>query len=163
VKALNLIRKSTGLNICLKLIGGGSRSYALKLKETILHEQLERYVTMIGNIKHGDLIKEYQSADIFVFASSCETFGITLLEAMGSRLPIACSNRTGLYDILKDAGLYFNPEDVRNISEIIEELILNIELRQKLGELAYAFAKHYTWERCALETFQYLKTVRNVL
>jgi glycosyltransferase involved in cell wall biosynthesis len=157
VKAVQLLRFSTGLDIYLNLIGGGNSTAAKELDEFVKKEKIQDFVFVNGNLNYEDLLKEYRSADIFVFASSCETFGITVLEAMGARLPIACSNRTGLSEILKDAGVYFDPEEPESIAESIKKLISNIELRATFGERAYQYALDYTWERCASETFKYIK------
>ena len=157
VKAVQLLRVSMGLDIYLNLIGGGNSSAALELNEYVKNENIQEFVFVNGKVNYKDLLKEYHSADIFIFASSCETFGITILEAMGARLPIACSNRTGLSEILKDAGVYFDPEDPLSIAESIRKLISDIELRMTLGERAYKYAVDYTWERCASETFNYIK------
>ena len=160
VKAIGILRKSAGLNVCLKLIGGGDSSAALQLNQFVQSENAQEYVNIMGSIDYQVLLKEYISTDIFIFASSCETFGITILEAMGSRLPIACSDRTGLSEILKDAGVYFDPFDPKSIAAAVEKLIKDIELRKTLGEKAYLYSLDYTWERCALETFGYIKTLK---
>ena len=80
----------------------------------------------IGNVKHKDLIRYYNEADIFIFASSCETFGMILLEAMASGLPIACSKISSMPEILKQNGEYFNPKDPESISKAIMKIISNI-------------------------------------
>jgi glycosyltransferase involved in cell wall biosynthesis len=110
-------------------------------------------------VEYLELLSEYQKTDIFVFASSSETFGITVLEAMGARLPIACSDRTGLPEILKDAGVYFNPEEPSSIAEAIRQLIESVELRKMLGERAYQYALNYRWDRCSSETINFIKEV----
>lgn len=161
VKAIQLLRNSTRLNICLDLIGGGDSSAAIELNKYVHDNNINDFIFIKGSSTYTNLVKEYDSADIFIFASSCETFGITILEAMGARLPIACSNKTGLSEILKDAGLYFDPENPQNISDIIYELINNLSLRKALGERAYQYALDYTWQRCAKETFSYIKKIKN--
>jgi glycosyltransferase involved in cell wall biosynthesis len=157
IKAVKLLRVSTRLDIRLNLIGGGKSTYAFKLEDFIKKSDFHDFIIISANMNYEDLVKEYRSADMFIFASSCETFGITILEAMGSRLPIACSNRTGLPDILKDAGVYFDPEDPKSIAEALQKLIQDKELRKTLGERAYRYSLDYTWERCASETFNYIK------
>lgn len=160
VKAVQLLRDSTKLDICLNLIGGGNSSYAVQLHNYVENENIQEFVSVNENVNYTELINEYSSSDIFIFASSCETFGITILEAMGARLPIACSNRTGLSEILKDAGVYFDPEDPRNIAEEVEKLIMNIELRETLGERAFRYSLDYTWSHCASETIAFIKKLR---
>lgn len=159
IKAVQILREETGFNFHLTLIGGGTSSYAVELKTYVAKEEIEHFISVKDKVDYDDLLCEYQSTDIFVFASSCETFGITLLEAMGARLPIACSNQTGLSEILKDAGVYFNPEQPESIVFAIKEITSNLELRETLGEKAYKYASSYTWEQCALETIEYIKEI----
>ena len=159
VKAVQLVRLSSSLDIRLNLFGGGVSSGAIKLKDFVASENAGDYVTVGGNVHYKDLIKEYARTDIFIFASSCEAFGITILEAMGARLPIACSDRTGLPEILKDAGVYFNPEDPASIASAINTLITDEDLRKTVGEKAYKYALDYTWERSANQTFNYIQKI----
>ena len=72
----------------------------------------------------------YES-DIFIFASSSETFGISLLEAMALGLPIVCSNKSSLPEILDDGGLYFDPNNHIELYNQINKLIKNKKLRKK--------------------------------
>jgi len=160
VQAVKILRETVGLDICLNLIGGGDENASMELEKFVQTENAKEFVNLAGSVDYGALLNEYNSADIFIFASSCETFGITLLEAMGARLPVACSNRTGLSEILKDAGVYFDPEDSQSIADAVQKLIMDIKLRETLGEKAYLYALDYTWERCASETYNYIKTAR---
>lgn len=156
IKAVKILKKTMGINLQLNLIGGGNPETQKQVQDLIKSENLSDSVNLYGHMEYELLMKEYKSADIFVFASSCETFGITILEAMGARLPIACSNRTGLSEILKDAGVYFNPDDPKSIAETLNKLIFDVELRRILGESAYEYVLPYTWKRCAYETMNYL-------
>ena len=159
VKAFEILKKSMNMNLKLRFIGGGNSSAYIELEEYILSIELNDYITFKQFVDSDGLVEEYRFGDIFVFASSCETFGITLLEAMGSKLPIACSNRTGLPDILKDAGVYFDPLDVTSICSALETIIQNQHEREKLGHKAFNYAKEYTWEKCSKETFDFLRTI----
>ena len=80
---------------------------------------------------------------------------------MGSKSPIACSNRTGLPAILKDAGVYFDPFNVLSIKTALYELISNQDKREELGSKGYLYAQEYTWKKCAEETFEFIKTIIN--
>lgn len=162
VKAVQLLREETGLDIYINLIGGGDSSAAFELNNYVINENIQAFVFVKANMNYENLSEEYSAADIFIFASSCETFGITILEAMGAKLPIACSDRTGLSEILKDAGLYFNPEDPKSIADTVQKLILDINLRETLGKKAYHYALDYTWKRCASETFSYINTLKKI-
>lgn len=162
VQAVQILRRETGLDFHLKLIGGGTSSYSKKLRSYIESVNSEQFVTIKDKVEYADLLREYAMSDIFIFASSCETFGITLLEAMGARLPVACSNQTGLSGILKDAGVYFDPDKPESIALAIKEISDNMTLRQALGEKAYTYALPYTWEQCATETFKYISEIEKI-
>lgn len=152
-------RGASKLDIRLRLVGGGPPETTRQIQEKIDSEGAAEFVEIVGAVDYSSLQNEYDEADLFIFASSCETFGITLLEAMGARLPIACADKTGLSEILKDAGVYFNPEDVSSIAAALIQLMESSRKRLELGELAHRYAKEYTWSRCAELTFDYLKTL----
>jgi glycosyltransferase involved in cell wall biosynthesis len=113
----------------------------------------------LGAVPHGELHDIYHAADAFVFASSCENLPNILLEAMAAGLPIACSDRRPMPDVLGEAGVYFNPEDTASIAGALEQLVLDVSLRERCAHLAFATSSHYTWERCAQDTFDFLKSV----
>ena len=139
------------------MIGGGDSSSKVQLQKLIQSLHAEDYVTLIDFVPHKTLLQEYRNADICVFASSCETFGISLLEAMGAKLPIACSDRVGLSEILRDAGIYFNPDSPKSIATALGKLIESADLRQACGERAGRYALDYSWRRCAQETAAFLE------
>ncbi|EMN94791.1 glycosyltransferases group 1 [Leptospira interrogans serovar Medanensis str. UT053] len=105
--------------------------------------------------------KIYHSADIFVFASSCETFGQIVTEAMAAGLPIACSNMSSMKEILLDNALYFNPEDPISIADSLGKLIDSPNLRTKLARNAYKRSKIYSWKKTADSTFEFFHDVLN--
>lgn len=114
--------------------------------------------------KHVDLaavVRFYHSADAFIFASSCENMPNILLEAMSAGLPIVCSSYGPMPEFLKKGGIYFDPEKVSDIEDTLEKMILNVELRTKIASLSYAESKQYSWEKCADQTFSFLKQVAN--
>ena len=160
VKAVKILRETLGIDIRLDIAGGGDQTAFMELKQFVQDENSGDFVNLAGEVEYSALLKYYKAADIFIFASSSETFGITILEAMGARLPIACSDRTGLADILRDAGVYFDPENPQDIADAVQKLIGDAKLRETLGEKAYIYASEYTWERCAAETFAYIKDLK---
>ena len=149
---------SEGFKLKLDLIGGGD-SRALRRMNKAINRNRDQgeFVNYLGNLPHRETLSRYQKSDIFVFPSSCETFGISLLEAMESGLSIACSDRGPMPDILKDGGLYFNPESVCSIIECLRYLLVRPELRKSLGEKARKYAQAYSWTKCAEETFSFLQ------
>ncbi len=101
----------------------------------------------------------YHQADAFVFASSCENLPNTLLEAMAAGLPIASSNTGPMTEVLGDAAVYFDPERPAEIAAAIRRMLEDRMLReQKAGE-AYDRASGFNWQRCARETFEFIRCV----
>ena len=161
VKAFQELKLETKFDIHLNFVGGGTSSALEELKKYLQVNNLKDSITLKRYLNSSELVQEFETNDIFLFASSCETFGITLLEAMGAKLPIACSNRTGLPAILKDAGVYFDPFNVSSIKTALYELISNQDKRKEFGSKGYLYAQDYTWEKCAEETFEFIKTIIN--
>jgi glycosyltransferase involved in cell wall biosynthesis len=157
VKSVYDLRKR-GYEINLSLVGGGSGYYyenLLSYIETL--NDYEQWLEIRNFIKKNQLVDIINKSDIFIFASSCETFGITLLEAMSAGMPIVCSKKSSLPEILLDGGSYFDPKNVNELMKRLEELILDKNLRLKLGERALEISKNYTWQKCSYETFHFLE------
>lgn len=149
-----------GYSVELTLVGSQYPSAWNKLKRSInIHPEYASHITYLSNVPYDELNKVYAAADIFVFASSCETFSLVLLESMTSNLPIACSDRDTLKDTLGDGGIYFDPYSAESIEKSIIELIDNNVLREELRAKAYTRAQSYSWSACADQTFRYLSKI----
>lgn len=159
VRALfNLLDK--GYDVELKLVGSHYKPAMDKLNEAVMSRpEYADKVSYSPFVTHHALTEIYQEADIFVFASSCETFSLILLEAMASGLPIACSDRDTLKDTLKDAGVYFDPYNAHDIEHVLFKLIQDKHLREELRKRAHLIASSYTWEFCSDLTFKCLSEV----
>ncbi len=160
VEAVAQLRKA-GLPVVLDLIGGTEcPSSGKRLIKTMLREDPEgNFIHYLDHVPYSELPKYYHRSDAFIFASSCENLPNILLEAMASGLPIACSDRGPMPEVLRDAGTYFNPEQPEEIAEALHALTGSLELRQQCAAQAYEQARLYSWERCARETFSYLAEV----
>lgn len=156
VRAVALLR-NRGYNLTLTLVGGGSGLAQHLLDEQIIASDPEReFVEQLDFLPQSDLPGYLANSDMFVFASSCENLPITLLEAMAVGLPIACSNRGPMPEVLKDGGIYFDPEDDISIAAAIEEIIRNPAVRQAIAERAKSLANKYSWTHCADETWDFI-------
>jgi glycosyltransferase involved in cell wall biosynthesis len=156
VRAIKVLRMR-GHNVTLTLTGGGNREGQALLEQEMQRTDPDRsFVQILDFVPHADIPKLIANADLFVFASSVETFGITLLEAMTIGMPIACSNRSSLPETLQDGGVYFDPQDDRSIAEAIEALIADASLRQHLAARAKQLAEPYSWQKCAAQTWDYI-------
>jgi glycosyltransferase involved in cell wall biosynthesis len=123
------------------------------------HDPGEEFLHYRGAVPFDELPGLYRQADAFVFASSCENLPNILLEAMASGLPIACSNLGPMPEVLGDAGAYFHPEHPAEIASALQQLFEQPEVRNRLAHAALARARHFSWKRCADETFSFLTQV----
>jgi hypothetical protein len=118
-----------------------------------------------GKIDDKDLPALYQGALAFIYPSLYEGFGLQLVEAMASGIPVLASNRTSLPEVLNGAGLLFDPEDPENIAKQIKTIVTNRVLYEELCQKSKERAKFFSWEKTAKETLKvYLKLLgRNCL
>ena len=156
VEAVSRLRKR-GHDLQLELVGGGDGRAQKRLQEKIAEVDPDcRFVTQREFVPQRVLPQFLAAADIFVFASSCENMPNTLVEAMTAGVPIACSNRGPMPEVLKDGGVYFDPENPDSIAEAIVDLIANPAKRLLLADRAKELSRQYSWSRCAHETFSFI-------
>jgi glycosyltransferase involved in cell wall biosynthesis len=161
VEAVSQLQRE-GLDVELVMIGPSWPEARRKLRRSMTRFAVApASVTYLGAVKHAELHKHYQQADLFVYASSCENLPNILLEAMASAKPIACSSRGPMPEVLKDAGVYFDPERAESIAAAIRQLIDSPTLRKEKSELALRYSEDYSWCRCAQESFDYLAQIAN--
>lgn len=152
--------RAHGLPVALDLIGSSTPKALQRLRITLVRlDPAGEFIRYHGHTPYDQLALHYHRADAFAFASSCETFGQILLEAMAAGLPIACSDRSAMPEILGDAGVYFDPERPDTIAQAMSALMESAALRDRLAAAAYERSLSYSWERCSRETFQYLAQV----
>lgn len=159
VRAIARLRR-TGHRVRLTLIGGGSGAAETLLNDSVAEEDpFGDFVTRLDSVPHHEIPSHLAKADIFVFASSCENMPNTLVEAMASGLPIACSNRGPMPEILMDSGAFFDPESPQSIADAIAKLLSDKNLRNDFAAKSKALSNQYSWSRCARETWRFLADV----
>ncbi len=102
-----------------------------------------------GSVKHSEVQSYLFSADVLLFASSCENMPNTLLEYMSAKKPILCSNRGPMPEVLGDWNYYFNPEDVNSIVFNLDRLMNDFSLWNDLASLAFERVEKYSWKKCS--------------
>ncbi len=159
VEAVAALRKQ-GFSIVLDLVGPVYPAALKRLNQTIDRVAVERrWVHYHGAIPFNELHLRYAEADLGLFASSCENMPNILLETMASGLPIACSNRGPMPEVLGQAGVFFNPEQPEDIARALRELIESPQTRTELARESYGRVQEYSWLRCADETFDFLARI----
>jgi glycosyltransferase involved in cell wall biosynthesis len=159
VEAVAILRKE-GLPVVLDLVGPAYMPALKRLNEIIDRLDPEKsWVCYHGSIPYPNLHTMYADADLGIWASTCETFGLILLEAMSSGLPMACSNKQPMPEVVGSAAIYFDPESPSDIAHALRQLIQSRNLRTELSQQGYQRAKLYSWQQCANETFEFLVSI----
>jgi glycosyltransferase involved in cell wall biosynthesis len=159
VEAIATLRKQ-GFPISLDLVGPAYPAALQRLDVSIDQCDPDKsWIFYHGSIPFSALHYQYMQANLGLFASSCENMPNILLEMMASGLPIACSNRGPMPEVLGAGGVYFDPENTADVARALLELIESPQLRTEIAIVSHQSAKQYSWQRCADETFGFLSSV----
>jgi glycosyltransferase involved in cell wall biosynthesis len=115
---------------------------------------LQDAVRFVGPVKDADLPALYGGAELFVFPSEYEGFGLPVLEAMACSAPVVCGNRSSLPEVAGDAALLCDPQDVVALARTIEQALTDRDLRATLQQRGLARAAQFSWEQTAQQTRQ---------
>ena len=149
-----------GLPIRLDLYGSARPGILPRLTEAMNRfDARGKFVHYLGEVDYQKIHRCYAAADLCVFASSCENMPNILIESMAAGLPIACSDRGPMPEVLGDAGIYFDPEDPASIASAVRKLAAAPALRAEKAAAASAAALQFSWSRCASETLDFLAGV----
>ena len=116
---------------------------------------LAPWINMTGYLSEEEVRRIYRLAMAFIFPSLCEGFGLPLIEAMASGIPVAASFTSAIPEVCKDAALYFRPEDPESIAEKIIFLLESNQAREELVAKGKKRALNFSWEKAAAETLEF--------
>lgn len=129
----------------LKIVGGGGERPVLM--RLVREAGLESRITFCGVLEQNQLLSLYREAMALVLPSRSEAFGIVLLEAMASGLPVVAADTGGIPEVVvsRENGLLFETESVERLEEQLEAIITQPDLRQRLSERGLHTVKNYDW------------------
>lgn len=157
IEGIYRLREQTGWPVEVHLVGPAFPPALRRLREAMRRFDPDgAWAIYRGQVSYDELHSVYAEADAGLFASSCENLPIILLETMAAGLPIACSDRGPMPEVLRSAGVYFNPEKPAEIAAALNTLIGSASLRADLAHQSHSRALNFTWQRCADRTFSYL-------
>ncbi|HYT26391.1 MAG TPA: glycosyltransferase family 1 protein [Actinomycetota bacterium] len=159
VEAVARLRRERSLDLRLSIVGGGEPVARARLAARIEDLRAAPWTTVAEDVPLDRMPALYRRADLFVFPSAEETWPITLLEAMAAGLPIACSDRMAMPDLLRDGGVYFDPEDPAAIAAAIRTLLTEAGLRRAVAAAAHRRAAAFTWDRSAAAVYRFVRAV----
>jgi len=103
-------------------------------------------------IEEEDKPAIYSGASVFVFPSLYEGFGLDPLEAMSCGAPVVCSNRTSLPEVVGDAAISFDPDNMHQMVQDMHSVLTNNELQANLRARSLKRAAQFNWRKTAIET-----------
>jgi glycosyltransferase involved in cell wall biosynthesis len=153
------LKKTKDREIPLVIVGGYNWKM-FDLGSFIPENDLEKRVVLTGHVAHEALPRIYAMAAAFCYVSFAEGFGLPVLEAMASGVPVIVSRIPVFEEICKNAGNYIDPNDPDDIARGIDELLYNETLRSTKINSGIAIAKTFRWDTAARQLLQIIhKTI----
>ncbi len=104
----------------------------------------------------------YRNAELFVYPSLYEGFGLPPLEAMSLDCPVACSNTSSIPEVVGDAAVSFDPHDAASIREALETVLSSSSARAQLVQRGRQRKTRFSWRKCAEETIEAYRAALSV-
>ncbi len=154
IRAFEILKQSHGE---AKLVLCGEPAWlSQSIIETWEASPVRDDIVLSGRVSFEDLRVLYQGARVFAFPSLYEGFGLPLLEAFASEVPVLTADNSSLREVAGDGALYCQAEDVADIAQQLERLWQDQALRLDLIDKGKQQLEHFSWDTCARETLQYL-------
>ncbi|MFX0201031.1 MAG: glycosyltransferase family 4 protein [Candidatus Hodarchaeota archaeon] len=141
------------------VIAGAMAWHANEIKKALYLFQKDERLILTGYVPQALLPDLYRGASLFVYPSLYEGFGLPVLEAMASGVPLVASNTTSLPEVVGDAGALVDPYDINELREAMVKLLNDEKLRNETSEKGLERAKLFSWEKCAQKTLEIYEKV----
>lgn len=109
------------------------------------------------NVKASELPEVYNRAELFIFPSIYEGFGIPILEAFASKVPVLLANASCFPEVAGDAAMYFEIDNMHSLQQQVEALLNDSTLRNIMIEKGLMQLSKYSWDKCAADTLETYK------
>ena len=154
----NAIKAFQGLNekeLQLVVVGNMENISSKLLKSMVSLDD----IVLTNELNTQDTCILYNCAELLLFVSTMEGFGLPILEAFACGCPVITSNTSSLPEVAGDAAVLVNPTNVEEIKEKIKDVVNNIELRESLIAKGLKRVEKFSWLRCAEETLEVYREI----
>ncbi|MFH0969665.1 MAG: glycosyltransferase, partial [Patescibacteria group bacterium] len=100
----------------------------------------------------------YKNASVFVFPSLYEGFGLSILEAFASKIPLILAKNSSFPEVGGDAALYFDEKNADDLAEKIKTIINDESIKNDLTKKGEIQLEKFSWDKCAKETLEFIKS-----
>lgn len=156
IDAYRVLKEKYGTKNKLVLTGNAFNDEN-KLQAYICERGLKEEVLALGYIEQAEMPYVFANAEMLVFPSLFEGFGIPLVEAMRVGTPIVCSDCGSIPEVVGNAAITFDANDENDMADKIHLLECDVKLREELRQRGYKRATAFSWDKCAVQTLEILK------
>lgn len=160
IKAYQKLRTNTQHDY--QLVIAGAKAW---LVDEVMKEIGELYredIIFTGRFEDAELTPLLWGADLFVLPSFYEGFGLPILEAMACGVPTVVSNTPSLVEVGGEASLSFDPHSIDDMAKVLDNILSNSKLREKMRKLGLKRVDQFSWTRCAKETIAVINKVNSL-
>jgi len=154
IRAFELVHRENPHNNAELIIVGQVRKNVPEFESTLQHikERNEGIkITLAGYLTDSEILALYDLADVFIYPSLYEGFGLPVLEAMACGCPIIASNVAALPEVVGEAGLLVDPYDVEALANAMITVLEDDELKKEMSKKGIAQAQKFSWEKAGSE------------
>ena len=131
---------------------GGGKFLESEKKKLIENDFDLRKIIFLDRTDDNDLFNLYKNATALIYPSFYEGFGMPIIEAMSLGCPVISSNTSSLTEVFGDAAISFSPSSIKELTNNLEKIAFDDDLKRKVIDLGYKQSKKFTWERCIDKT-----------
>jgi len=160
IKAFHILKTEYNFQGSLVITGRPDPVYSKEVMGETLSLKLENDVVFTGMVSEDKLIQLYNQAEVYVFPSLYEGFGLSPLEAMQCGTPVAASNASCIPEVCgEENALFFDPRNPRDMAEKVFRILSEKSLKEELVKNGLEHVKKFSWEKMAKDTFKVYNSV----
>jgi glycosyltransferase involved in cell wall biosynthesis len=156
IEAFGIFKERTKYPHRLVLAGAEQRG-ASRVKEAAAASPYRNDIFFTGHFPSKSLPELYSGADFVVIPSMYEGFGMGVLEAMASGVPVTCARAASLPETAGHAALYFEPSNAEDMADRMVTLTANRDIHRECRRLGLEHAKKFSWDACAKRTLEIIQ------
>jgi glycosyltransferase involved in cell wall biosynthesis len=161
IYAYNLFRDQNIKLVDVQLVIAGANGWRNREIYRAWEQSPYRHdIKFLGYISNKEKELLYQKAEVFVYPSYYEGFGLPVLEAMARGLPVITSNISSLPEVAGSAAITLNPYDINDIAKALELVINNNTLKKSLIESGKKQSQLFSWEKTAQEYLELFRSLK---
>jgi glycosyltransferase involved in cell wall biosynthesis len=160
IALISAYMKMKGRNNYMLVLTGMAGWIGTDFFNLIENSDIKGNVVITGYIANAELAPLYSGADLFVFPSLYEGFGLPVLEAMQCGCPVITSNSSSIPEVAGDAALMIDPENEEELISAMERVLKSSALKQRLSEKGLRRSKLFSWEKSAAQLLRLLESLK---